>query len=748
MNLMISPMDTYTNPISTFYRLYATHPLLTGSLSHNLHGIDQSDLDFLLEYASDRIEDSRFMSRIEKYAEYTQLCRDQFLKLAGKEFVFLDFINPRLKDAHGRYRMDVIDDFDSTTELARVLMHQITKLSPEYHSGFEQLVFFRMGPYHFPFTIVPDEVDPYMINPFHEVITLLNNDLVKSKKRPLGSFSRKLSDTNTVPNYKSSLVPFSAAAFHKAIHDGGSDYLNASHQQYTETLNISLSLEQYQKLCEAAIALNRELLKKRDYTLITATGAKSPIHRYMLEGAVGMELLAAIEKEHAILMHTIGGKLLTSTKYLPCDKDLNIQAINKFFGWYFAHFYGIVDNPLVIKKELFKEPLYPHESIKYPFIIFGKDSTRAEQELENVPREDMNLLKADIAKYQFSISTIEQIIYRLNRENVDVYTDTGAEKSWREILQQHTVHPLYIADIRDLEIEVKRNTRPSNASAKCPLQQFVSTVPSHIFPPGIIPNDQSKSGTLIHYISNVVGGDQKSLLTDLNLSVLDRNEYCEVPIIHRYKPTISEWNYTQELLESRVRHETRKRSTPPSILPQLLLDELHTHPYGEIIIKDGGSPDGVAIIRETLQPIIIDYKRRIARTYPVKSFFVQTARYGLSVIENKKLPVDTFYVVIVQTPYSRTKCVEGEPSYDRGKYRNQVLRIREVKLDSEFMRDVKSQMIIEYLTRRIFKNDISNAFKIREEKAASSCPSCIINTPTDYKCRYILEQKREPWPRE
>ncbi len=742
---MLAAFDVHSNPISAFYRmLFINRPFID---INNLQarGVRKENLEYLVESGLDRQHDARFLGKVMKYAEYIQEMEQSLNLLQGKEIVFLDFTNLQLQNSFGKYRKIAVDDFDNTTAVAKVLMEQSSLLEPFLQDCIgDDVVFFRMSTYDFPFIIEPRKSNPYVLNPFYQSVHRINKSYHNAGRTALGSFIRFLNQAPHAPsarNYESNSAIFSIDKYHKQIRTNGAVFFESSYQEYRAILNIDIDREEYKRLCESAILLNREIIKKKYSTLLQRLGVKTA-HLFMLEGDVGKPLLEKIGEDTGIRMHTIGGKLLTDTKYKPQGKILEPQSLNRFFGWLTAHFHGDTTQSLVTARTPVDIPIPLEESAQYPFIKFGKGaSLAAETALARVPKEEFTLLKKDIIHYQFRILPIEMVLYALNKENFYVYTDQRVEKSWREVLGGNTVHPLYISDLQDIETSFKRDTRPSNSSSKCALQQYISMLPPGVFPSDIQPNDHSRSGTLIHFISNAAEDDERELLKEefkkMDVTVLARKDYCEVPILHRYTPSTRELEYTLEKLMIMEKNSE-------SILPKLLREEFESLPKDGLVIKDGGSPDAVAIIKETLEPVIIDYKRRVARRTPVESFFRQTARYALSIIDNKKLDVKKFYLAIIQTPY--TPLVQSQtPTYDHGNYRDQVIRIREVSLNSPFVLDVKAGIIIEYLNRRVFKNNPDAAIQFQAEQRETQCDNCLINKPQDYKCAWLLAHRKEPW---
>ncbi len=739
----ISTIHLLSNPISSLERLIYTHSDI----------INPDDLipksgnlivERLVSQAKERQKDKKFTSTCEIYKDYISMLFQNVAKLKDKQIVFLDFKNYTLESRAGTFKSSGIDDFSADSDFSKYMMLLYTKyntISKDVSGAMEKLLFWRISPYDFPFMISKnDELnngelnndesnnEPFIYHPFANEVEELRKPYIQKGKFSLGGLKRNYSDLSINANYLFSSSIISLTEFRE----------QAKQSQFIETKKFSfekshekISTEEFIKLNETAIRLNREILKKK-YSILRSHFSLKPIS-YMLAGDVGMKML----KDTSIP----GVKLLSNIKKIPLRRVLEPQALNKLSGWLSAK-YSKGTNAYIFQKEIFENPVLVNESWKNPGILTLGNPKEVDEGIKSLNQEHYKLLQNELKQYTFSISPIEIIILRLNYENFSVQSDEG-RIPWQKILNGKKVHPYNILDIKNT---AKSIIRPSNSGVVCELAKFISSKPRSMWE-GMGNNDYANIGTLIHSISNEL--ESKSQLTQLEkhgINPLKRDRYCEVPISHEFKPSDEIWSKAKENIS--VLLDKTSNEFYELMLKQLDLEQ------GNIIF-DSGSPDGVAIIEELNELVIIDFKRRMANYNPTQYFFAQLSRYAMAVMQSKEMSAKNFYTAIIQTPFHSSKFAQNasEEFIDAGLFRSQKIRLRKVNVEGDFLKKVQTGMVLEYLGNTILKEDINAGFLVRDLyknnsfNKLPSCQYCFSNdaNSNNYKCRFLMDGIRQVW---
>jgi hypothetical protein len=740
---MLSSINSISSPISALARLLYTNMSfldVDGLISKGIAGVRSDDLEFLIEQALDRQHSNMFVGTLEKFRRYMDEIYYSIPKLAGKDIILLGAANKGLYSEIGFLKHVNTDDFCTKTDVAPAIVDIYDQYADKVKKGIrENAVFWRIAPFDMPFLIRDSKKETYIINPFHDRVQSVNSNMQDKDKTGLGDFKRYKSDGQREESYSISEVIFSIKKFHKAFPEH--NYLEALYDDYSstyaETIYGNISIEYFQKLCESAIRINREILKRK-YENIFGRLDIDKVYGYFIAGDVANDILSLIEKDGAYEKSIIGEKLLQDTKYMPLLDVLEPQALNRLSGWFNAKYGDETTSPVIVQKRVPQERHELHRSLKHPYIYTGMPAENLDELLEDVPTDQLAALEKDVAKYQFRISPIEVHLYFLNVNNYRVYTDKefgAVDKTWSNIRGGSKVQPLLI---RDVERQETKYIRPSNQSQKCEYSKYLSVRGTSDLDIVIESNDYAKAGTLLHKISNTLDAGQQRFLGDVGLMQMERLSYSEVPIAFEFKPT------EKDFINASMHLEKRFANTHNPLYSDAL-DRLSMLDNTNLTILDNGSPDGVAIIEDSRIPVIIDFKRRIGRYFPVHSFFEQTVRYAFAVIQSKKLETDRFYSVIIQTPYSSIKYGTRTDFFDKGNYRHQKIVVQEIMLNSAFTDKVRVDMLSEYVTNKIFFGDPRLGLLARELYKHEHCDNCFQNKNNDYRCRYILEGAKKIW---
>ncbi|HIH31316.1 TPA: gamma-glutamylcyclotransferase [Candidatus Woesearchaeota archaeon] len=748
---MLASIYSLSNPISTLSRLIYTHKIWVDSTKLDPKGVKKDNIEFLIDQATDRQEERNFVGIMEKYLLLQESVAENIDIIKNNDIVWLGMFNLGLESPLGFFKHVNTDDFCTKTDFATYLMEIYDKYNPVVKQGIENIVFFRHAPFEFPFMIQTGQEGTKIINPFSDSIVSINSWLEKKHKSLLGDYERYYDDDQRLENYNVAESVFSIKKFNEQVNKEPY-YLETLYytykSKYQDTIFNVPSMDDFKRLCDTAISLNREILKQKYSSILKELNIRV-YDGFMTQGNIANDLIEGIIRNNLpeLEKHIIGVKLLQDTKNIPIRGVLEPQALNRLSGWLNAK-YGNSNEAVIIKQKAFHERHELFTSSKYPYIYAGGDVKDIEGELSEIPYSMVKKLEDDIIKYQVRISPIEVIIYFLNENNFPVHADKNADKSWQKT-KKEMVKPL---DISLLFNDSIRMTRPSNTSHECPFIKYINVMERE-YPFEIEKNDEAISGSIRHKIANELGEDQKYFLDKLGIEPMDRSKYCEVPIKNYYKPTQHDWNLAVDELEKRL-----SKSNNP--LFAMTIDKIEGLQEQDVTIDDGGRPDAVAITGDN--PIIIDFKRRVARYYPVQYFFKQASRYGLMVINGLKLDADRIYTVIVQTPFSSTKYLDTisgtdtkeflrsfytkKPLIDKGNYRHEKIRIKEIMLNSGFMRDIKTDWIIEWvMNKHLFGLNEKLGMKCRETYTEDLCNRCYANSTLDFRCNYLLTGRQERW---
>ncbi len=750
---MLASIYSLSNPISTFSRLSYANECFIDPSKIFPKGHKTGTLEFLVDQANDRKEEKIFQRVMEKYLLLNNAVAENLHKIKDKDLIWLGMFNLGLESPLGFFKHVNTDDFCTKTDFATYLMDIYMQSSPEVQEAMGNIVFYRHGPFEFPFMIKEDERGVKIVNPFFEEIGKINSLLEERGKTPLGDNERYYDDDQRLENYNVAATVFSIKKFNEQVNKEPY-YLETLYyiykSKYQETLYNVQDMDEFKRLCEAAIAMNREILKQKYATIFKELDLKV-YDGFFTAGNVANDVVDGIIKNEmpGLKKHIIGGMVLQDTKNIPIRGVLEAQALNRLSGYLNAKYGDIGSEPAVFKQKAFSTRHELHTSASHPYIYAGEETSDIEKELKDISADDIRKLERDIIKYQVRISPIEVVVYFLNENNFPVHGDLRADKTWQKT-KQGKVMPLDISSLFD---ESPRMTRPSNSSQKCPFIKYINVIEKE-YPFEIKKNDAAISGSVRHKIANELGVNQKNFLEKIGLTLIDRGKYCEVSIRNNFSPTQYDWNLAVGLLDG-------KYSETGNPLYMMAIDKIDELQDQNITIDDGGRPDAVLITGNS--PIIVDFKRRVSRYYPVPSFFEQASRYGMMVINGLKLDTDRMYVAIVQTPYSSTKYLDiasdidtkdfmksfyvNKPLFDKGNYRHEKIRMREISLESAFMDKVKAEWISEWvMNKHMFSIDESLGLKARESYAGTLCDKCFSNTKLDYRCNYILTGRQEPWP--
>jgi len=619
--------------------------------------LDLKKEDRLISRAKELSGEQRFQKIMEKY----KLLEDSFFNnlevFKGKTGIILDFENLLLKNKQGFIQKECVDDFYSLTLPAKSFIEIDNNLEIP-----EDFVFLRLSPYDFPFQVRENKI----INPLREELENINSILLERKKSGFNNGVREFNDIEIEESYKTSISSFSIQKFNSLLDTtNGKLTLEKVLKEYDENLD----LDEFIKLNHQAIRYNREIIKKK-YEILDDKLNES--YLFMTENSVGKTLLK--DKE------VIGTKLLKNTKNLPTLNILEPQALNRLSGWISAKY---KKKPFIIKTEKFIESFNPQETTKYHG-IYSLNPAKTQEEIDFKIDE----LTKDMQNYNFGIYGIELILLRLNFENFKVFTDNG-EISWEP---EKIIEPF---DLTNITKESKnRIIRPSNIGVKCAFNKYLNMLNFES------ENDFSRSGNSLHKISNEINDEQYKFLEKFNIPSMKREKYCEIPLTHEFKPSIKDY----ELAISKIDYKGNFKKRITKKIEEMI--------NNETIILDGGRTD--AMLKSGEIPIVVDFKRRMSTYYPVNYFFKQASRYGMA------LNSEEFYTVIVQTPYSANKFL-GYTLDDIGEYRKQKLKIRKVSMQSDFIKNLKAEVILEYAGNSIFFEDSSLG---KEFKNSKLCPKC------------------------
>jgi hypothetical protein len=755
---MISSQDVLSNPIGSFARLlYSYSSIIQPDQIKLPHGTKKKDLEFLLEHSEKLFTDSRFKGVMRKYKMYMDDFFDSLELFSGSEVIFLGVNNLCLEDSNGRFQQLCVDDFSPESDFVKYLVKHYMEHDSSVKNALDTMLFMRIGAYDFPFVISNDEQNlnlsssfPVIKNPFGFISERVNQVLEGlDLQGRLGSSERNINDIFSEANYRFSSKIISVADFRKSSkHFGEMELLLKNMKKYLPEKYHSS--EEFIKLCESAIMLNRQLFTQK-YAYIIDTLSPSWMSAYMFQKDIGLGILSKTGYDIPV----IGGKLLTNTKHGPVRAVLEPQALNRLSGWLTARFSQGAE-PVIVKSkkksvessmDLFNINVDVVSSIKHPYIKTLGSPKSIDEGIKTIDPNFLRLLERDIRNYGFSISSVEVILARLNNENPMISSDMGRIQ-WRNAIRGLTINPYSITDISKVLSSEAYLTRPSNTGSKCELHKYISILPLDFWKQlSLDSNDASKSGQALHEISNSLLSEQYKMLEKYGMKSLRRREYCEVPIVHEFKPSVDDIINAETHLKRKI-----KSSKNPSgkKFYELMLQEISRIHDENISIYDSGKPDAVAIIEETSQPVIIDFKRRMGMYYATPYFFEQASRYALAVMQAKNLEVDSFFTVIVQTPFSANKFI-GEDISDLGVYRHQKLTIRQVSTDSNFLKKVKKDLVIEYAGNRLFMVN-SNARELVRDMYSDSpdnvhplCPDCFANKQESPQCRYLLEGIGNIW---
>ncbi|GIU69422.1 MAG: hypothetical protein KatS3mg002_0658 [Candidatus Woesearchaeota archaeon] len=748
---MLASVHSLSNPLSAFSRLYYTHEKWINPEKLLIKNHEKKNLEFLIEQALDDNERKKYSGSVEKYLLINEAVRENIHKIKNNDIIWLGLYNLGLESPLGFFKHVNTDDFCTKTDFARYLIEIYMKSDKSVQEAMEQIIFYRHGPFEFPFTIKRDSKGVKIINPFIEEVKKINYFLKKRGKTPLGDNERYYHDDNRLENYNIAASIFSIKKFNEQVNKEPY-YLEALFHSYNgryeRTKYVIRNISDFKKLCETAISLNREILRQK-YSAIFSDLELKTYDAFMIEGNVANELINGIIKKYNkdLKKHIIGEKLLQNTKNIPIRGFLESQALNRLSGYLNAK-YGIPNSiPAIIETKKFHKRHDLFISRDYPYIYAGENTTDIDSEIKEISDEDIKKLENDIIKYQVRISPIEVIIYFLNENNFPVYSDSNKDKTWQN-LKKGKVMPLDISIIKD---DSARITRPSNCSVKCSFLKYINVVEKN-YPFEIKKEDSAVSGSLRHKIANQIGENQKKFLERIGLEAIDRDKYCEVKIKTYYRPKEHDWNITEEFLKKKYLKTENK-------LYAMALEKITILKDSDTVIDDGGSPDAVLIMDNS--PIIVDFKRRVARYYPVPSFFEQAARYGLMIVNELNIDTDRIYTVIVQTPFSSTKYLDmlsfddtkdflsslnKRTIFDKGNYRHEKIRIKEIMLNSNFINKVKAEWISEWIiNKHLFLNNESLGMLERQYHKNYLCKNCFANTEKDFRCNYLLTGRMHPW---
>jgi hypothetical protein len=731
-----------SNPISALARLlYTNEAWLPPDTQARLRGKRPSaQMEELLSKAALRQEDKRFIGPLEKYKSYMDGASKELPKHRGKQVIFLDLENLCLRSKAGNYARNCVDDFSSITEVAPDFLHLYSRMEDKVRERMRKMIFWRLGVYDFPFTLI-EEPSLGIVNPFAAVAEEVDDSMSDRGKSTLGSSLRYAHDSKSQANYHFSPVIFSEQAFNKFT--SRAENLQSMMQAYNKK-HDPLSEAEFLKMMSTAIKLNRKLCKMKYELLCDRLGIEEP-YAYMLQGDIGMDLLRGANQNTTV----IGGKLLQDAKNMPLAGVLEPQALNRLSGWLVARYEGTT--PVVVKAKRSIPLPELVRSIKHPFLTTLGSPSDSNHAIDHMDAKALEWLNYDTKLYSFGIAPIEVVLVMLNYGNFSVYTKDGITP-WSD-LRQGKIQPL---PIKHLSTFLRRPQfpgdegallRPSNSGSKCEYHRYLNVISTnHWKNEGLIfeQNEYAMSGSAMHTISNALQTTQHLRLPEVGIRAVERQEYCEVPISAEFTPNADHWGMAEQFLR-------KKHELSGSPLHKEMLDMLFASQATGIKISDGGSPNAVAIMEDTNELVINDFKRRMATYVPVQSFFQQTSRYALMLQQLLGLESKSFYSVIIQTPYSPNKFLYDPIMPAEGRYRSQVHRIRKINFDEQLMVHVGANMILEYLGGVIFSKDLSKGSLARQMYAygapgAADCKNCFANKHDSYPCHYSLTGEKGPWP--
>lgn len=732
------------DPISSLERLlYVYDNIIPSSALIPVKG--NKLIEKLLSHARERTQFKAFTSPLELYKGYMELFMSLVPRLKDKQVIFLDINNSILTNRYGMTSKQGIDDFAAVSEVAPKFMEMYAyyaSQSSSIASSLEDMVFWRMSPYDFPFLLGRDE-ESHIYHPFLEEVEEYALPYFLKEKFSLGDLKRSMLDVDTLPNYT-----FNATIFSKTLYRANQQFIESSKEQY-ERKRESISMEDFIALNEKAIDLNRELMKRK-YALITSQLSREPLS-YMLENDIGRTLVYLEKPFHNGLGKTKlikeklavpGGKLIDTTKKIPFKRALETKALNKLSGWFHAKYGDETTTPYVFQKGLVNQPPKIFESWKNPGILTLGKLKEVDDAIQRILNpDDYALLVNELKLYSFSVTSIEDVIRRLNDENFLIQSD-HRPISWQKELQGRAVHPHSIIDLKS---EAKVIVRPSNTGVKCYFGKYIST--QKIDWQGMGDNHYNRVGNILHQIGNELNSkSQLEALMQRGIPAIARELYCEVPITHAYEPKEYIW-------EAAKQQTLKKLQETGNEFFKLVLEQWKKE-RGSLIV-DAGHPDGSLIIEGTQDIIIPDFKRRMAGYYPTPYFPQQLSRYALGIIQGKQLETDHFYTAIVQTPFHPIKYSQHLTSQikDSGLHRKQKIRMRRVNLEGEFMHTVQKDLVLEYLGNKVIGENkdvgymIRDMFKEVSETKSPSCNNCFSNdvSSQNYKCRFLMEGIKTAW---
>lgn len=749
---MIPSVFSFSNPLASLGSVLWVNQDFVDSSSLRPAGVSSKTLEQLLDFAQRKISQPRFQKTFEKYTLYESLLASQLSQLQGMNVLFLDSENHILQDAWGGALRKCIDDFASESITIPTFFDVYTQATKPVKEFMKNTLFYRVAPIDFPFLLEPTvDGEISAVHPFADDVDGISSFLRRKGKSALGSLRRLPQDIDTDENHSFSLAMMSTSESHRYMDniDGWDMYAYTFSQRYWD-----VSVDEFKSLWDGAIQLNRAILTQKYVSVVEKLGLEE-INPYMIQGATTLPILQSVAKQTNLPIHIPGGKLLSNTKHKPKLRELEPQALHRLLGWMTAKADKLV-TPIILSsdnssKKFFDDDgneidvsAYLHggkDSLEFPFAKTLGDSKTFEKNARTyVDREGLALLKKDIRRYQFQVESIESVLLRLNMHNFIVHLDGNKTTQWLDCLGKNTVDPFSIKHLSS--VIPQRLIRPSNMGSRCEMNSFISIQPQDFWPPGIISNDAAKSGTALHQFSNEVSSTQYKLLNKFGIHALPRRRYCEVPISRIFSPTSSDVDAVVSRLDYLIqKHDFYEYYQALRKQVELLRDQ-------PLFLVDAGSPDGVAKIRETDQPIIIDFKRRMALRTPIDYFFEQTARYALML--QPYVTADSFYSLIIQRPFSFPSDSD-EFAVDRGVYRSQVFKFKKIDYDSAFIQNVKTKTLLEYFSNVLLRDNPSLGMLIRDYRKDESnnlkhhCEGCFANIENDFSCRYLLEGKTRPW---
>lgn len=728
----LSSTHLLSNPIGSLSKLLFTQQAFINDFNFKVNGLKKDLNQDLIARALERFDDKKFTSSLEKYSLYMNAVDESLNRFKNKHVIFLDLLAPTLVSKETNFRRSGVDDFNGLNRFPDYLFEKIylTASSKVKEALKEEIIFWRLSPYDFPFRFDEVKGTPIIRNLFEEEGKEISDYLSAKNKSTLGNQSRLYKEHMAIGNYKFSPALYSVMSFRKNLRlAGGLELLMSSYKK----VYGDITREEFIKRAEGSARINYALLKEK-YKNIISRLEPNKTTAYMLKSTKSYDLLSSIQD-----IEIPGNGLTSPARTISFSGELGDAAFGRLAG-YLRALYDPTGPLPKIDTEKKTTILEEGRSQVYPYSI-NLVKSDIDTSFEKYDLNSRLFLENDVRNYQFGVQSMESILYDLNTHDYKVILPDGRIGRLRELVGESKIQPF---DVRGIRRGERGLTRPSNSSGKCEISFVLSMKEENFWPNEIKNNKASQSGLALHHLGNEVSTNQKKYLSTIGLKPLSRTAYCEVPLCYEFNLTNKQWNNFEDLIDLKIANTENDFYKE---LKKYYIDARNKN----ISFKDGGSPDGVLMIENEKAPMIVDFKRRMSLFYPVQSFFTQISRYALALKHNIKDIGDHFYLNIVQRPFSPNQFLGREANIDSGIYRKPTQVIKRVDYDSEYIDSVYERVAFETLCAKLINEKPEIALNLRTiynsklKNSKVSCDNCFSNQQEDFKCNYLFTGKKTPW---